>query len=230
MDLIVSPAWFFGKDIVIDGISALVLALIAYFSFRYYKLNANRNYLKLGVSFCIIALAFFFKMAINSLVYYRLLQSREYGIFVITRETLEMIDTAVFAQFFLYHLLTLIGLYLLYTIYQRQSATDHVLNLYFILLATVFSIFMNQLFRLTALVLLGLITVQHMTRYREHRRRTTLMLASSFGVIAASQALLVFARTNSLFYVVGELIQLVGYAGLLLTFILVLRHAKKDTD
>ena len=54
--IIYTSTWFRGVDLWIDISSALILALIASFAFRYYKLGKKKNYLyylKKGTIYCI---------------------------------------------------------------------------------------------------------------------------------------------------------------------------------
>jgi hypothetical protein len=53
------------------------------------------------------------------------------------------------------------------------------------------------------------------------------MLAASFSVITLSQIFFMFVNFTKHFYVVGEVIQLIGYIILLVTFITVLKHGRE---
>ena len=61
IDIIYSPHWFYGKDIVIDVISILVLSLIGVFSIKYYRISKkNKNYILQTSSFFVLASSFIF--------------------------------------------------------------------------------------------------------------------------------------------------------------------------
>jgi hypothetical protein len=57
------------------------------------------------------------------------------------------------------------------------------------------------------------------------------LLLASFAIITLSQVGFIFIRLSDIFYPVSEVIQLIGYIGLLVTFIMVLKSGKKkNTD
>ncbi|NTV23520.1 MAG: hypothetical protein HGA85_04055, partial [Nanoarchaeota archaeon] len=58
IQLVYSPAWFYGKDIIIDIISIVVLLLVSLAGFRYYLMSRNKKMLYLVLSFSLLALAF----------------------------------------------------------------------------------------------------------------------------------------------------------------------------
>ncbi len=66
-----SPQWFYGKDLVFDVISIIVLFLISYFSFQCYRLNKqNKRQGILSTSFLIIAIGFLAKVIVNYVIYF----------------------------------------------------------------------------------------------------------------------------------------------------------------
>ncbi len=228
INVVYSPRWFYGKDIIIDLIGILILALIAYFSLQYYKLDKkNKNYLYLTFSFSLIALSFLFKIVTNFTIYYHVFETEQIGPFTLTYQSLASSNTLFFVGFFLYRLLTLYGLYTLYILYQKQSKTHLIIGLYLIAVVTYFSESAYYIFHLTALIILFLITSQFFKNYRMNKYYATRLLAFSFGIIMFSHIFSMFIVVNKISYVISECIQLLGYVLLLLTFITVLKNAKK---
>lgn len=226
--LIYSPAWFYGKDIVIDVISLIVLLFISFFSFRCYKMQKSKNHIFLSLSFFSIALSFLFKILMNFTLYYNVMETSKIGVVSFTYQTMRATDVFFFFGFLLYRLLTLFGLYMLYSLYHRQSMPNFILVSFLMLMLTYYSQAAYYIFYLTCLVLLSLITVSLMSSYRKSRFKMTRMLAWSFGIIGFSQIFFILVYIKVRYYVAGELIQLVGYLLLLASFVMVLRDAKKD--
>ena len=221
--------WFYGKDLVIDIVSALVLLLIALFSLRYYKIERkNKNYLYLAISFLLIAVSFFFKILANFTIYYHVFETKYFGLYSITYHSVKTSDILFILGYLIYRLLTLLGLYILYSMYQKnQSKSNIFLIIFFILVSTYFSQSAYYIFHLTALLLLACIALQYYTNYKKNRQFTSRLLASSFVIIGISQIVFIFVNLNQNLYVVAEIIQLLGYLILLTTFVKVLRNAKK---
>ena len=227
IQVVYSPKWFYGKDIIIDSISLLVLLLIAFFSFKYYKIKKNKNHIYLGFSFCLIALSFLFKILTNFTVYYNVLETHNFGLLTLTYQTTKVSEILFYAGFLAYRLLMLVGLYMLYSIYVKQPKSNILLVIFFILVSTYFSQSAYYIFHLTALFLLALITVHYCKNYFNTKNKSTKILASSFGIITLSHLFSMLANLSTRFYVIAEVVQLVGFAVLLASFLMVLSHGRK---
>jgi hypothetical protein len=228
IELAYTPVWFHGKDMAIDVMSALVVSLLALFTFRYYRLSRSRSYVFLSAGFALIALAFFAKVLTNFTLYYTETETTRFGDLLLTYTQVQSSNLLLVAGFFLYKLFALLGVYLLYYVYQqRQSATTELLIAYLIVVSALFSAFAYPLFHLTALLLLFLVVKTYLSRYRVSGNRLTLMLAASFSVIASSQLLFLLVAVGWWFYVFAEVVQLLGYLLLLVTFSGVLIRGKK---
>ena len=229
IQVVYTPQWFYSKDLLIDTVSAFVLLLIASFAVRYYKLNKkNKNYLYLAGSFFLIAMSFLFKILTNFTIYYKVFVTRHLGDFILTYPTIQVSNILFLAGFLFYRLLTLLGLYMLYSIHQKnQSKSNIFLMVFFILILTYFSELEYFIFHIVALALLALITLQYYRTYRKNKQPASKFVTASFAIIGVSQIFSIFVFYNNVYYVIAELIQLVGYLILLMTFIRVLRDAKK---
>lgn len=228
---IYSPQWFYGKDIIIDIVSIVVLLLIAFFSMRYYGIKKNRNYLHLAVSFAILAGSFLFKVIMNYNIYYKVIETKQLGLITVAFQALKASGKLFVTSFLLYWFFTLFGFYILYSIYQKQSPSNFLLGTYLLLVLSYFAYPAYYVFHLTLFVLLVLITLNHSRKYIKTRHFATKLVACSFGLIALSQVFFILVDVNSHFYVIGELVQLIGYIILLITFIMVLRYGRtQDKD
>ena len=227
--IVFSPKWFWGKDIFIDLIGIFVLVLIAVFSMRYYRLKKNKNYLYLALSFYIIALAFMSKILTNFTLYHKVLETTTIGLFTITYTRIKNSEILFYIGFLFYRLFYLFGAYLLYAIYEKQSKPNMVLVSFFIIVSTFFSVspFSYYIFHISSLMLLGIVTYKYYNTYRKNKHPATRMLASSFAVISSSHLFFMLVNAEKNFYVAAEILQLIGYVALLITFITVLRHGRE---
>ncbi len=227
IQLVYSPKWFYGKDIIIDLISVFALLLIAFFSAKYYSLKKNKNHLLLAISFVLMGLSFLFKAITNFTIYSNMLQTKQLGLIMLTYTTLKSSNLLFFIGFLMYRVLMLLGLYLLYSIYHKQDKANLILIIYLIMISTYFSRSAYYIFHMTALILLYIITSEYLKNFKRNKLPTNKWLASSFALITISQAIFIFIKIHTLLYVIAELVQLMGYAGLLITFIKVLKDGKK---
>ncbi|MBI5389212.1 hypothetical protein HZB01_02420 [Candidatus Woesearchaeota archaeon] len=226
--LVYSPPWFYGKDILIDIVSVVALLLIGFFAMRYYSLSdKNKNHLVFSISFFMLALSFLFKIATNFTLYYMDTETRKIGPYILSYHELEASSLPFYWGSILSRLLMLLGLYVLYCIYTKQEKSTVVLVTSLLLVTVYYGISVYHLFHLTSFVILALITYHYYTSYKTTKRVLTKALAYSFGIISISQLVFVFMNLLPTMYVAAEIIQLLGYLGLLGTFIMVLIHGKE---
>ena len=226
--LVYSPQWFYGKDILIDVVSIFVLLLIAFFSIRYYNTKKNKNYIYLTLSFIILAASFLTKIIINFNVYYKLIETQNFGVISAVYQSMKATHSIVITSFVVYWLSTLFGYYILYSIYQNHSLSNFLFGAYLISVSTYIAYPNYRTFHLTLFVMLFLITAIHLKRYLNNKYLATKLVAFSFGIITLSQIFFILIDWNINLYVIGELIQLVGYISLLFTFIMVLKYGRQE--
>ena len=227
VQVVFSPKWFWGKDIFIDSVALLVLLCIAIFATKYYRIKKSRNYLYLALSFYLIALSFFSKILINFTIYYQVLHTQVIGSIEYTQVILKSSEVLAVSGLFFYRLFTLLGLFMLYSIYEKQSKANIILMIYFIVISIFFSKVEYYIFYLTCFIFLGVISNRYYQNYKKNRENTSGMLAASFSVITLSQIFFMFVNFTKHFYVIAEVIQLLGYILLLVTFIMVLKHGRE---
>ncbi|MFW5747066.1 MAG: hypothetical protein ACOCWQ_05970 [Nanoarchaeota archaeon] len=242
VELVYTPRWFYGKDIIIDIAVIVVLSLIAFFGFTYYRMNRKRTHLYLGYSFTLLALSFVSKILTYFTVYYYGFFTRELGDFVVTYTKLVPSHTTFLVGFFLYRLFMLFGLYILYTIYQKESKTTSFFIMFLFVVMIYFARWSYFLFHLTAAVLMVMVTMKFFlnnrkkipTAVRRLRGWSTqlhpMLIFSSFCIITLSHVIFVFIRVHTILYVVAEFVQLGGFILLLATFVSVLIHGKTRKD
>lgn len=227
VQVVFSPKWFWGKDIIIDSIALVVLLLIAIFATKYYRIKKSKNYLYLALSLYSIALSFFSKILINFTIYYQVLHTQVIGSLEYTQVILKSSEILAVSGLFFYRVFTLLGLFLLYSIYEKQSKANIVLMVYLILISIFFSKEQYYIFYLNTFIFFGIISNRYYQNYKKNKKRTSGMLAASFSIITLSQAFFMLVKFTKYFYVVGEIIQLIGYVVLLITFIMVLKHGRE---
>lgn len=227
VQVVFSPKWFWGKDIFIDSIALLVLLSVAIFATKYYRIKKSRNYLYLALSFYLIALSFFSKILINFTIYYQVLHTQMIGSMTYTQTILKSSEIFAVSGLFFYRFFTLLGLFMLYSIYEKQSKANVILMIYFIIISVFFSKEEYYVFYLTSFIFLGIISNRYYQNYRKNKSKASGMLAFSFSVITLSQIFFMLVNFTKHFYVVGEVIQLIGYIILLTAFITVLKHGRE---
>ncbi|MFH0870324.1 MAG: hypothetical protein V1866_04685 [archaeon] len=228
-DFVFSPPGFYGKDIAIDVLSAVVVLLIGLFVFRNFLLDKeNKKHLFMSAAFMLLGLSFIVKVLTNVMTHYEGLTGKEWVISIMGAQLTQTYSVLTAIGFLLYATLTLFGFYLLYALSSKDRLSmNYVIIAYFILVTTYFTRFNYFLIYLTAFVFLMSLTRRYLVSYLETKYRNTLMLTISFALISISQLAFIFTISNHALYVAAEVIQLVGYLFLLYTFVMVLRNARK---
>jgi len=232
INLIFSPQWFFGKDILIDVVSILVLLFISFFAWRFYALNKGRkSYALLAVSFLLLALSFCSKVLTNFTLYSVKEHKVQLGLQTFTFQFINYSDNFFLFGTLIYRLLTIYGFYLLYSLYyKKQDKTMIFMMLYFIFVSTYFTWSAYYLFHLTVFFLLLFILFKLYCNCKMTKDLPARWLFVSFATIALSQLFFMFIRMEEELYVVAEGVQLLGYIILLVGFLMVLYYGKKKVQ
>jgi len=228
-DFVYSPPGFYGKDITIDVISAVVLLIIGIFAFRNFLLDKkNKRHLILSAAFVLLGGSFIVKTLANIISHSPALHTQNLTISLLGVQILRPYTVIPAFGFLLYSLLTLFGFYILYALTSKDELSmNYVIIAYFILISTYFTRFNYHLLYLTAFLFVLATTRRYFLAYKKNKYKNTLLLGISFAVITLSQFMFMLTGQSYLLYIIAELVQLIGYLFLLYTFILVLRNARK---
>jgi hypothetical protein len=227
-EIVYSPTWFFGKDLMIDAVGIIILFLIGLFSLRYYKIKpVKKTYLWLALSFFMISLSFLFKILTNFRIYYDVDVTRQIAGTLYSYDLVRYTDILFFIGTLAHRVFMLLGLYALYSIYNEHSRSEALFSAYLLVIIAVFTHTNYYIFHITSFILVALIAWKYLQNYRKSRSLPAKLLAASFGIITLSHLLFCFILFSQLLYVAAEIIQLIGFLLLLITFIKVLKDGKK---
>lgn len=222
------PEWFSGPDFVFDLFGMIILLLIAVFLWKFYSMNKKNNHLMMFIAFCILGASFVFKITTYFMLYLTTFKLQTMNLFGQIVYYLEPNNVYFAVSFAIYSLLTLIGFFILYAIYEpKLPVKASILIMYFLIIITLFTENSYLFLHLTAMVLTALIALQLYSSYKRNKFDNTRSLAIAFGILTASRIFFILANLYPPMYVVGELMQFGGYVLLLLTFMKVLQDGKK---
>src|SRR3989338_10207931 len=111
IQIVYSPQWFYGHDMVIEAIGMLVLLILAILNLQYYRLNKNKkNHLWLAISFILLALSFLSKIITNFTIYSDVFLTKSVGNSTFVYQMISQSDTLFEYGFLFYTIFGLIGL------------------------------------------------------------------------------------------------------------------------
>ncbi|MFH1073191.1 MAG: hypothetical protein V1743_07225 [Nanoarchaeota archaeon] len=218
--LIVSPYWFYGVDSLFEIIGMIVSLLIAYFSYKIYKYSSSKTYRIMSLAFFFIAISYFIKIITNTFIYFKILSFEH---FVVMNQLVEL-NMIYTVGFVLLRVAFLMGLILLLSLALKINDIKIIFLLFFFSVITAaFSDYKYYIFHLTAAILLVFIARYFYKNYCEKRTGTSHCIFNSFAILAVANFIFMFVLLNNIFYVVGEVVQLVGYLVLLSVQVRVLK-------
>lgn len=221
LQVVYAPRWFFGIDVVIDVLSALVLVSLMLAALRYYRLSGQRKHALIATSFGVVALGFVINMFRNFVFYF------SDNPWMVSFSQLESSAVFVTWMIVLARAITVLGLFMLYSLYYKDSRSTRWLVGFLLLTSMVLSTSAYFVYHLTSLLLLAFISAHYLNRYLQVGGRGKQFLAIGFCCIALSQLVFIFAALTPWLYVTGEVLQLLGYASLLIMFLSVRSIGKK---
>ncbi len=225
------PQWFNGYSFVIfEFFSAIVLMLIAAYSYKCYKFTDNIKNKRLATAFFLMGLGFISKISTNIIIHYTFVETINFGFFNFIVSTVKSSDILFTIGYFFYRLLILFGLYVFYLAIS-DSKENILFMTYFIIITTIFSSFAHYVFHMTVLILAGTITGLYYKNYLKRKTKRIMLIFTSFLLITIAQAFFIFSIGKHNIYVVSEIIQLTGFILLLYTFIKTIgKNAKKKQN
>lgn len=221
-NVFVVPNWFFGYDILIEAIFAIITAFVSFNSYKIYKLCKERVFKLFSLAFLFFTLAYIVQLVFNLLILYDL-NSKIMGAVNLTT-----ISNLTFIELYIHGVLFIVGLLLL--VYNSLKITD--LKIFFLMLIILLvSIFfsMNKIFMIYVLssLLLIYLTLFFGFAYFNNRKNSTLILTIAMGLLFIGVAHFIFAVNHGFFYVWGHFVELLAYGLIAVDLYLVLKHGKE---
>ena len=210
---------FYGIDSLIELLIVIVAGIISLYSRRIYRIVKEENYRYFSWAFLSIAISFLFKILSNFTIMNRMVIEKANFIYIIIAQSkyMPVID---FFTFTFYKIFLLVGFLLMFLILTKSDKKENVfLFVYLSIIAILFSIYFNFVFFITILLILILLTVHFYHNYKNHRTINSFLVYLAFIMVSISHMLFILADINSLFYIIGEGLLLVGFLCLLINHI-----------
>jgi len=213
------PEWFMGYDMLLEVMFAIILLLVAWYSFKSYKLT-NSNSLKLfGFGFLFMSFAYFMLFLSNVAGFYALSS-------VDASPAMRIMDYIHFnlLGLNLYILLFSAGLMTLtYMTLNNKSEKLYALLMIPMLLALGLSANRFFLFHLICVFLMLIVVIHYRSCYKKTKKQSSLITFVAFSLLLFGKIIFIFSGDYFEFYVAGHLIEFGAYLLILLSFIKVLR-------
>lgn len=222
-----TPLWFHGFDIIFEAIGLIICLLIAGYSYKLYKRTNESRFAYFSLAFISLSVGFIFKAITSAVLYF--IAVREVAAMVlapVAGEGLIFADLLYRSAFFIEMAAFLGAFLLLFFISQKarerlrawHEISQIVLFIYLLILISAVANFKYFVFYLTSVVLLALITLNYYKNYLNSQNKNTLYVMYGFLFLLLGNLLFIFVFIDDDAYVVGEILQLVGFLVLLMTY------------
>lgn len=218
--LISSPDWFLGFGSLLEFFTTLIAFFIGYYSYKVFRINNEKKYFCLGFSFFAIAMAFLSKALTNIAIYLELIRKVDISVKLVDINFLYKIGFITHIALILIAYITLVSLSL-------KIKDTRVISLFVVtaVLATIIGSSSLLFFNVISFIFLLYVVPYFYRNYTKSKNINSLIVTISFLLIALSHLMNVLIFTGSnIFYVYGEVIQLLGYVGLLTNLIWCLKY------
>ncbi len=231
--LFTTPQWFNGFDLVFESLGLIIALLIATYSWRIYKISKENKFAYFSLAFIMVAFSLLSKSVAHAILYFGPVRENVAGVLApALGNNLQFADLFYRGTFFL-QMASMLGAWLLIFFVSQKSrerlkryheVSQIALFVYLILLVSIIANFKYFVFYLTSAVILGMAVLNYYKNYLNNRRnKNAFRVMVAFMFILFSNITLVFVFMFSGFYVVGEVLLLLGFLLLLYTYVKVVR-------
>lgn len=218
MVLYLVPKWFFGYDVVLEFLFAIITLLVSWYAFRVYNITCEDQPRWLGAGFLFIGLAYLIQSSLNLLLLSGIDFDLVRGSQVQVANFLGHIGLVAYMVFFL------IGLVILAYMTLRID-NIRLLSLLLAIALTVVFVASNQvyLFHILSMIFLGFIVLQFCLSYKKRRNTKLLWVLIAFVLLFLASVHFSFALSHPLYYVAAHIAELIAYLLILADLVMVLR-------
>lgn len=218
VDMYLVPQWFFGYDVVLELIFALVTLLVCIYAFKVYKLLSQEQLKLFGLSFLFISISYFVQSLLNWLIIEELNDTVPNAIKLANINTLNVMGIYAHIFFFVTGLMVLA-----YMTFKTSNIKLLVLMTILTYALLWFSSNIFYSFYFVSSVFLAYIVLHYLSNYIRHRQKRTILVLVAFAFLLFGSIHFIFAMDHSLFYALGHMLGLVAYILILINLIIVIR-------
>jgi hypothetical protein len=222
-NIFITPKWFYGYDVVLEVLFAVITLLVSFYAWRMYKVSGERNLRLFSMAFLFIAISYIFQSILNFLI------MEQFDDDLAGMINLNSVYLLNLFGIYIHAVLFLVGLLLLtYVALRIYSLRTFVLISLLVFTSLYFSPYKTFMLFFTSSLLLGFIVYYYLMNYWASRKATALLVLIAMILLFVGYIHFIFATDNPNYYVVGHLLEFVAYI-LVLINLLIISKAGKET-
>jgi hypothetical protein len=214
------PHWFFGFDIGMNLLFAIVGLLVSFYSYKVYQVSEQRGSKLFSISFLLIALSYILKAGFNLFI----LKEASDGMRGVEFANLSRIGLMGFNSYILLFVLGLVTLtYMSFKIKNWRAY----LALVLVSLSVLFiSLDRAVTFTILSSAFLLYICVHYVSEYYQNRDKRTLLVLLAFALLFLTGVEILFMNVTSMKFVVAQIFELGSYILIFISLLLTIRKKK----
>lgn len=214
VQVIYDAAWFYTSGLLFDLLAALVLSLLSITALQFLNISKERRYKLLSGAFGVIAVSFFAKTIFEWLLH-EVISEGETHLLLLNDANISL---SLLSSLYAYRILLVIGLYLLYAVYENQSSKTILLVCTLLATLVIASKEVHYVFHGITFILFFFITISVATRPGKKSLAPNI-ITGSFIALTANRLFLTFASFSPPLYIIAMIIQLLAFVAILGAFI-----------
>jgi hypothetical protein len=212
------PGWFFGYDIALELLFAVITLFVAFYAWRIYRISSAREFGLMSVAFTFISLSFFAWSIINMSLVEELNETTR--ILVLNNITvLSVIGVYSHILLFMCGLITLF-----YMTTRGVNDKMYALTIILSVLGILFALNKTVAVYTFSSVILAFISFYYTKNYLENRNYATFAIMFSFGLLFLASLLMLFSSFPYSVYVIAHMCELIAFGTILFTLISILKN------
>jgi len=221
-NIFITPQWFFGYDILLEMMFAVIALLVCFYSWKIYKISQENHLRLFSWAFLFIGLSYIVQSSLNFIIFSNLDDVVSGAI------NLQSVYHLTLFGIYLHSILFLLGLLLLaYISLKIDNIRAFVLLLLLTFSTLYFSPYKTFILYLLSTILLLFTSYYYLTTYLVNRKLTTLMIFFAMLFLFVSNISFILATDKSLYYVIGHILELVAYILVLGSLLIILKVGKQ---
>ena len=221
-NIFITPQWFFGYDVLLELSFAVITMLVSFYAWKIYKVSEERNLRLFSMAFLFISISYIVQSILNFVILERL-DDDIAGII-----NLQSVYLLNLFGIYMHAILFLIGLLILtYVALKIYSLRTFVLLSLLVFGSLYFSPYKTFMLFLISSILLGFIVYYYLTNYWNNRKATSFIVLIAMVLLFVGYIQFLFATDNSIYYVIGHLLEFAAYILVLNNLLIILRVGKK---
>ncbi len=211
------PHWFFGYDIALEVLFALVTLGVAFYSLYIFKLSAERGCKVFGLAFISISLSYFLWAGVNFFIVSRLADSSR-------TLSLDNLSAIGFIGVYGHMLLLLLGwATLAYSTLNTKGYRAYSLFVSLPLILLIFSAHKAVSFYFTSSLLILYVIFHYVAEYKQTGKITTFLVLLAFIFLFLGNLDFTFASVQHVTYVIGHAFHFIAYMLILASLVKTVR-------